>query len=414
MAAHPESGPRPASRAGVLALAAALVFTGMAVAAAAPAHSGAAPKPAATAARPHAAAPALALSPAQVRELAKTARGLEELGGYANAADALRRLRANTAPDADLDLALALDEARAGDLDSAAARLWTPLMDRAAVDSMPPERRHEYPWEREPLWLDGRFDGWHWYVARARAEVAAALGRWSDAHRAAAECVAARPLAGKEWLVLAVCAGRDGQPGEARLAARVAASLDPTLPEAPYLAGLYEWRAGHRSLAEEWFRAAVALDSTWRAPALASVRARIPAAAADSLPVEILTGVRAIGRLTSPLGPKLEEFVQMDMPSAILHRGAPRMLDSLMSNHKQVTLNLTVLVDERGRVVLNELPWFPPADLPATVVAAVVGSLNDWRFRPAMKNNAPHRVWAAVEYSFGTQPPPGSAGAGSH
>jgi hypothetical protein len=361
----------------------------------------------------HASAKSAKLTEAQRLELGKTARGLEELGAYARAAESLRQLRANTAPDADLELALALDEARSGHADSAAALLWTPLMERAVADSLPPERRHEYPWQRESLWLNGRFDGWNWYIARARAEVAASLGQWDRAHEAAMACVAARPLAGKEWHILAVCAGRVGQPGEARLAAHYATSLDPTLPEAAYLSGVHEWRVGRHAQAQALFRAAVALDSTWSTPALAFVRSRLPGTPADTLPTEFLTGVRAVGLLTSPLGPKLEEFVQMDLPATILHRGEPRMPDSLMAHHAPVTVDLPVLVDERGRAVLHELPSLPESELPAIAVAALVGSLTEWRFRPAMKNNTPHRVWATVEYNYAVHPP-ANAAAPSH
>src|SRR6185369_6108405 len=142
-------------------------------------------------------------------------------------------------------------------------------------------------------------------------------GRWHEARQAAEVAVAARPLAGKEWLLLAVCAGREGDRGAAETAAARAAVLDPTLPEARYLAGLFAWRGGRRAAAQSEFRAAVALDSSYRAPALALVRSRLPGAAPDSLPAEFLTGVREVGMLTSPMGPKLEEFVQMDTPASI-------------------------------------------------------------------------------------------------
>ena len=45
--------------------------------------------------------------------MAKSARQLEELGAYAGAAAKLRTLRRLVPPDADLDLALAMDLARA-------------------------------------------------------------------------------------------------------------------------------------------------------------------------------------------------------------------------------------------------------------------------------------------------------------
>jgi hypothetical protein len=34
------------------------------------------------------------------------------------------------------------------------------------------------------------------------------------------------------------------------------------------------------------------------------------------------------------------------------------------------------------------------------VVAALIGCLPDWRFRPAMKNGLPFPVWASVEFSY--------------
>src|SRR5439155_105707 len=81
---------------------------------------------------------------------------------------------------------------------------------------------------------------------------------------AAEACVAARPLAGKEWLILAVCAGHDGDLEASRRAASAAVDLDPTLPEAQYLHGLLAWRDGRRAEAQDRFRTAIALDSTYR------------------------------------------------------------------------------------------------------------------------------------------------------
>jgi hypothetical protein len=343
--------------------------------------------------------PARAAVPAtgrSVHEQAYNARLLEDAGAYGGAVAALRALRARGAPDGDLELALALDEARTGQPDSALARLEREPLRSALTDSLPIGRRHDYPWDRENEWTNGRFDGWNWYVARARAEVDAGLGRWHVARQAAEVAVAARPLAGKEWLLLAVCAGRDGDPGAAETAATRATALDPTLPEARYLAGLFAWRGGRRAAAQSEFRAAVALDSSYRAPAIALVRSRLPGTAPDSLPAEFLTGVREVGMLTSPMGPKLEEFVQMDTPATILKREMPPATDSSGVPLPPVEITLPMLVDERGRAVLHDLPWFSPTDLSATAVGQIIGSLPDWRFTPARRLGAPRRVWAAV------------------
>ncbi|MBI5710525.1 MAG: hypothetical protein HZC42_09520 [Candidatus Eisenbacteria bacterium] len=340
-------------------------------------------------------------TPRPPQDQAHEARLLEDNGAYGQAAATLRALRRRVPPDADLELALALDEARAGDADSARTRLHGPPLAAALVDSLPVTRRHEADWDRDRRWTDGRFEGWHWYVARARAELDAALGRWDEATVAARAAVAARPLAGKEWLVLAVCAGRAGHADEARAAADQAATLDPSLPEALYLSGLWAWKAGQRARAQERFRAAVALDSSYREPALALVRSRLPGVPPDTLPAALLTGVRAAGLLTSAVGPKIEEFAQMDQPAVIVRQELVPIPDSLALTLKPVQIVLPILVDERGRAVLHELPWFSPDQLPAAVVALLAQSLPAWRFTPARRLNEPRRVWASVSIKYG-------------
>lgn len=346
--------------------------------------------------------PAARSAPARkpMRELASDARALEEIGAYGQAREALRQLRGRVALDADLELALALDEARTGQTDSAAARLWSPLLDSALVDSTPPKRFVSYPSQREGAWMDGRFGGWHWYVARARAEVAASQGRWEAARDAARQAVAARARAGKEWLILAICSGHAGDAAESERAAREAAWLDPTLPEALYVRGLYDWRAGRRLAAQEAFRGAIALDSSYRAPALALVRSRLPGAPPDSLPGELLTGIRAVALLTSTARPKLEEFEQMDSPALILHQEILPMPDSLKGHMPKVKLNLPILVTENGRAALHDLPWFEPDGLPEVAQRITLESLIEWRFAPAIRFGQPRRVWANIQITY--------------
>ncbi|HTM58243.1 MAG TPA: hypothetical protein VL123_07495 [Candidatus Udaeobacter sp.] len=352
------------------------------------------------------------LTDAQRMELAKTARELEEVGAYTRAAVTLGRLRLGSPADADLDLALALDLARIGRPEGAESLLVAPPLTAALTDTLPVQRRHLYPWERETLWTNGHFDGWAWYVWRARAEVAVALGHWHDARVAAEGCILAHPMSGQEWLVFAIAAGREGLMEQAAAAARFAAILDPTLPEAEYLSGVHQWRNGHAAQAQKSFRAAVALDSTWRVPALAMIRSRLPGAAPDTLPTDLLIGIRAAALLTSPARPKIEEFVQMDESATILRRGWPSLPDSLMTLMPTLDLALPVLVDERGRVALLFWPWMPASEIPPLVVSGIVRSLNEWRFKPAMKNNAPHPVWATVEYAYKPPAPGGSGGSG--
>ena len=390
----------PAAALALALLPAALLARGPAAATApapatAPAH--ATPKPAP--------APATRAAPKGTREksplqMGADARELEEVGAYGQAREVLRQLRRRVAPDADLDLALAIDEARTGQIDSAAVLLWSPLLTRALADSMPVTRRIPYLWQREGAWINGRFDGWPWYIARARAEVAAALGRWADARDAARQAVAAHPRAGKEWLILAVCAGRLGDLAEAERCARTAAWLDPTLPEAQYLGGLFDWRAGRHAAAQDAFRAAVALDSSDRVAALALVRSRLPGAAPDTLPAELLTGVRAVGLLTSPERPKPEEFVQMDMPATIVNEVVLPLPDSLKARIPPVEVYLPILVDTRGRAVLHALPWNPPERMPEAVLHVMLEGLTQWRFNPAVLHGQPHRSWANIHISY--------------
>ena len=329
-------------------------------------------------------------------EEARAARALEDIGAYASAADGLRALRRRVV-DADLELALALDDARSSRPDSALARLEGPLLSAAAIDSMPLMRRHEYPWDREQQWVNGAFDGWHWYVWRARAELLAAGGEWPRALAAARQCVAARPMSGKEWLILAVAAGRAGQDAEAAAAAQRAAFLDPILPEAHYLAGLWAWRSGRRAEATEWMRRARGLDSTWREPTLAGSRLRLPGAPPDPLPVEFFHGIRRTALLTSPDRPKLEEFDQMEVAATLMRRVDPPS-EPPREGVKPVQLFVSVLVDADGHIVLADLPWFTAEHLPPEKLTRALATLPEWEFVPARKSGEPHPVWSAVEF----------------
>jgi hypothetical protein len=366
--------------------------------------SGAKPAPSTTAKKP-APKPATGVTKS-VLELARETREIEDAGAYTRAAAGLRNLRARVIADADLDLFLALDEARSGAIDSARARLRTPLMDAAVKDTLPYSRRVEYPYRREGAWLNGHWDGWTWYIWRARAEVAAAKARWPEAYEAAVQCVAARPLSGKDWLVLAVTAAQTQREAESRQAASYAAALDPTLPEAQYLLGLWEWKSGRRAQAQDAFRRSMTLDSAFVLGALAMTRSRIPGLAPDSLPTEILTGRRRAGLITAPEGPKPEENVAVDVPAMISYSPEGSAVgDSIPQGVRPMQLILSLLVDEQGRPVINDFPWFPPAAIPGWKINRMLATVPTWRFTPAIKLGAPHAVWVSMDFSFA--PPTG-------
>jgi tetratricopeptide (TPR) repeat protein len=333
-------------------------------------------------------------------EQAFAARQLEDGGLYGQAADQLKILRKMVPIDPDLELELALDEARSGQADSALARLSTPMMEAAANDSMPIKRRAEYPFQRETFWVDGKYDGWNWYILRARAELEAKRGHWKEATAWQRRATDAWVLNGKDWHILAVCAAHAGQEDLARQATAQAILLDPTLPEARYLAGLWAWRDGRRSEAIENFRHAVYLDSGYAAPALAMMKIRLPGALPDTLPTELLTGIHQIALLTSPERPKPEEFEQMDTPAALDSAPDTAVADTIRPGTKPYRLYVNLMVDENGIPVLNHLAWYPPATVDFRKILRILNSVPGMRFKPATRLSRPARVWVGLDYDL--------------
>lgn len=376
----------------------------------------AAPSPAShtTPAKPHAATTpaARAVPPAttpgaargkvpSVPELATQTRLIEEVGGWPRVAELLRQLRGRTAPDADLELMLAWSEARSGQLDSAAARLASPTLASAGDDSMPPPRWTTYPWQHEGAWLNGRFDGWHWYVWRTRTEIAAALGRWDEALAAARRDVAARRLAGPEWYIRALCAAHGGLWDEARSCLDEALELDSALPESHYLAGLMAWREGRRGEARERFREAIGLDSSYTRPALGLLRLRLPAAPPDTLPGEFFEGPRRAGLLLAPEGPRPEVFTQNQSAALLTHRVTTADTDTtgvVSRAVRRVRLTLMILVDARGRAALTDVPEYTETDVAPAKLSRIIATLPDWRFKPAVREGRPAASWVGYEF----------------
>jgi len=334
-------------------------------------------------------------------DIATRARVFEEQGAYASALAELKRLRSVEAPDADVELAVALDEARVGLVDSAWARLYSPILEAALADTVGDLRRTEYPFQREGMWVNGTFDGWYWYIARARAELALARHDWPRMLNMASRAASARPLSGKEALLVALAASHSGDEAYGEAAAAWAAYLEPWLPEAHYLSGLWAWRHGRRAEARASLAAAAALDSTWRDPALALSRLALPGTRPDSLPARFLTGVRACAMLTSPRRPKQEEYVQFDRTPMLVFNPMTQPPDSILAQmnlKKPTQLYLQVLVSEKGEPLMAELPYVTEAKVPAGVVNHVLNQIGNWRFVAARKFDKPQRSWASVQY----------------
>lgn len=346
------------------------------------------------------AAPSAARKPRPV-EVALQARTFEEQGNYAGALVELKRLRGMQAPDADLELAIALDEARTGRTDSAWVRLHGPLLTAALADTGDFSRRMDYPYQREGLWINGRFDGWYWYIARARAELAIARRDWPAAVAMASRAAAARPLSGREALLLAFAASHAGDAALGEAAASWAAYLEPWLPEARHLAGLWAWRNGRRAEARAHLQAAADIDTNWREPVLALARLSLPGTRADSLPTRVLTGPRACGLLTSARRPKQEEYTQFDRNTMLVFNPQPQPPDSLrrlMRLQKPTQLYVQVLVSETGQALLMDLPYVTEDRMPPAVVNQVLDQIGRWRFLPATKFQQPQASWVSVEY----------------
>jgi tetratricopeptide (TPR) repeat protein len=337
-----------------------------------------------------------------VTDLTALARRQEDAEDYRGAATTLKTLRGRVTPDPDLELWLALFEARAGDLDSAHVRLRGPLLDAAVADTGSASRWKVYPWGKETSWTDGRWGGWDWYVWRARTEVAAALGEWSEALAAARRTVAARPSNGRDWHACALCAAHLGRDDEARECLARAAELDPSLPEPHYLEGLLAWRAGRRAEAQESFRAAAALDTTDDHAALAMVHAGLPGSRPDSLPVELLSGPRRAALLTSPVGPKREAHRRLVSTPTLLHDETPPALAGSggASGARPTRLMIAMLVDSDGRVVVSDVPDLRSADIDPARVAQVLATLPRWRFSPATNENGNVSAWTGHVVEF--------------
>jgi predicted Zn-dependent protease len=352
------------------------------------------------AASPAPAAAAQPLTPAAAA-LVGEARSCEDAGDPAGAAVALRKLRAMTPRDADLELWLALFEARAGMLDSARARLAGPVLRTAHADSAPAKRWTAYPYRKEWTWTDGRWTGWHWYLWRARTEVAAATGRWDEALAAARRASGARPESGRDWYARALCAARTGHRAEAESALARAWRFDPMLPEPHYLAGLLAWAAGRRNEAQERFRTAVAMDSTYRAPTLALLHVMRPGATPDSLPSELLSGVRRAALLTAADGPKREGFRKLEVtPAVMVKEDAPELSAGREPGAAPVRLTVAMLLDAEGRVALTDVPVLRPTGLDPARVAAVLATLSRWQYSPAVADGINIPSWTAWVFEF--------------
>lgn len=296
---------------------------------------------------------------------------------------------------------IAVNEARAGLTDSAWVRLNGPLLSKALTDTADARRHHEYPYERDGAWVNGRFDGWYWYVARARAEVAMQLGDWQQARVAAARAVEARRFSGKDALLLAIASAQTGDLAYAEAAAAYAGYLEPVMPEAHHLLGLLHWRAGRRAAATAALRAARGADSSFAPAALALARLSLPGSRPDPLPSYFLTGIRRAAELTSPVSPKVEEQLQQDTAPMLAFNPQTPLPDSVQARFRlsePLTIYVQCLIDESGSAKSFEMPAVPREDLPLELVHHMSRDLQTWRFVAPTRFGKPISAWVTAEY----------------
>ena len=131
------------------------------------------------------------------------------------------------------------------------------------------------------------------------------------------------------------------------------------------------------------------------------MRLRLPAARPDTLPGWFLTRARRIGELTSPERPKPEENLKVDVPAGLFGSepslAVPDSLKRAMHMQHAVPLYVTLLVDERGRGLLDYFPHFSPDQMPPELLREVLVLASRWRFRPASRFGQPVRAWVSVE-----------------
>ena len=344
------------------------------------------------------------ISPAQrsarALELAKNAQAFEEIGAYARALEELQKLRPLVKRDADLELEMALLQARLASWDSAAVLLANLPLTKAMTDSQPASRRVPYPWQKPLVWTNGQYDGWSWYVWRARAELAAQRRDWSQALANQERAARERAWSGKEWVLLGVFQARVGRWEDAARSFDRGLLLEPILPEAHYYKGLSDWRSGHRGDALVDFGEAIRLDSLFDEAVLARARLRLGTGHVDSLPPWLLRGRSADALLTSMERPKYEEMVQPDQPAGALEAPQPHYPPSIPPFGTGHTAMIPVLVGEDGRVLIADPPYMNPAQWPDSLIGAAVGVLRDWRFFPGRRSGVPIRSWSDAPVHF--------------
>ena len=90
----------------------------------------------------------------------------------------------------------------------------------------------------------------------------------------------------------------------------------------------------------------------------------------------------------------------MDEPAVIEKQVDVVVPDSLKGTFREAHMSIAILIDERGRITLNDLPWFDPKLLPATIVGLTAATLPEWRCKPAIKLGTPRRVWTSANLTF--------------
>jgi hypothetical protein len=89
----------------------------------------------------------------------------------------------------------------------------------------------------------------------------------------------------------------------------------------------------------------------------------------------------------------------MDTPAALESAPDTAVADT-SAGVKSYKLYVSLLLDENGVPVLNQMAWYPPAVLDFRKVVRILNSVPGMRFKPATRLSRPTRVWISLDYDL--------------
>jgi hypothetical protein len=94
-------------------------------------------------------------------------------------------------------------------------------------------------------------------------------------------------------------------------------------------------------------------------------------------------------------------FTQNESAALLIRRVTTADMDTsglVLKNLRRVRLTLMILVDERGRAALIDVPEYTANDIAPAKVSGIIATLPGWRFKPAMRGGRPAPSWVGYEF----------------